>query len=252
MGLRQQFPRTVARLTAPVGRGLARLGLSPNTLTTLGLVLTVSASLLIARGRYGWGAAVLLLGGSMDAFDGAVARASGRSTPYGGFYDSVTDRIADGVVLTGLAWSLLDRPRLVLLVVIGLVAAQVTSYVRARAESIDLDCSVGLMERAERGIVVLVGLLGGPLLEPALWVLAGAGVVTVLQRIHHVWCQIDRDLPEELLVLAQRDRAWSRAFVAAARRFYGERNFDGALGGHANAAGSGPAEPAGPTGPAGR
>ncbi len=230
MGLRQQFPRTVARLTEPVGRGLAGIGISPNTLTTLGLVLTVSASLLIAQGRYGWGAAVLLLGGSMDAFDGAVARASGRSTPYGGFYDSVTDRIADGVVLTGLAWSLLDRPRLVLLVLVGLVAAQVTSYVRARAESIDLECSVGLMERAERGVVVLVGLLGGALLEPALWVLAIGGIVTVLQRIHHVWCQIDRDLPEELLELVQRDRAWSRAFVAAARRFYGDRNFAGALG----------------------
>ena len=230
MGLRQQFPRTVARITEPFGRGLARLGVSPNTLTTLGLALTVSAALLIAQGRYGWGAAVLLLGGSMDAFDGAVARASDRSTPYGGFYDSVTDRIADGVVLTGLLWSVLDRPRLVLLVLVGLVAAQVTSYVRARAESIDLECSVGLMERAERGVVVLVGLLGGPLLEPALWVLAVGGVVTVLQRIHHVWCQIDRDLPEELLVLAARDRAWSRAFVAAARRFYGDRNFAGALG----------------------
>lgn len=232
MGLRQQFPRAVARITEPFGRGLARLGVSPNTLTTLGLVLTLSASLLIAQGRYGWGAAVLLLGGSMDAFDGAVARASGRSTPYGGFYDSVTDRIADGLVLVGLTWSLLDRPRLVLLVLVGLVAAQVTSYVRARAEAIDLECSVGLMERTERGVVVLVALLGGPLLEPALWVLAAGGVITVLQRIHHVWCQIDRDLPEELLALAQRDRAWSRAFVGAARRFYGERNFAGALDEH--------------------
>jgi hypothetical protein len=129
----------------------------------------------------------------------------------------------------------------VLLVLIGMVAAQVTSYVRARAESIDLDCSVGLMERAERGLVVLVALLGGPLLEPALWVLAVGGVVTVVQRIHHVWCQIDRDLPEELLVLAQRDRAWSRGFVKAARRFYGERNFDGALGEHGHAPDAGPA-----------
>lgn len=246
MGVRQQFPRAVVRATAPVGRGLARLGLTPNTLTTLGLVLTTSAALLIAQGRYGWGAVVLLLGGSMDAFDGAVARASDRSTPYGGFYDSVTDRISDGVVLVGLAWSVVDRPRLLLLVLVGLVAAQVTSYVRARAESIDLECSVGLMERAERGIVVLVGLLGGPLLEPALWALAAGGVITVLQRIHHVWCQIDRDLPEELLVLAQRDRAWSRAFVAAARRFYGERNFSGALGDHAQDAAAGPdPDPAG-------
>jgi CDP-diacylglycerol--glycerol-3-phosphate 3-phosphatidyltransferase len=230
MGLRQQFPRTAARVTAPFGRGLARIGVAPNTVTTLGLLLTLSASLLVAQGRYGLGGTLLILGGAMDTFDGAVARASGRSSPFGGFYDSVTDRVADGVILVGLAWSVLDRPRLLLLTLVALVAAQVTSYVRARAESIDLECTVGILERAERALLVILALLVAPLLEPVLWVLAVGGVVTVVQRIHHVWCQIDRDLPEELLLLAQRDRTWSRAFVRAARRFYGERNFDGALG----------------------
>ncbi len=227
-------------MTAPFGRALARLGVSPNTLTSLGLVLTLSASLLVAQGRYGWGGVLLVLGGAMDTFDGAVARASGRSTPFGGFYDSVTDRISDGLILIGLAWSLVDRPRQLLLVLVALVAAQVTSYVRARAEAIDLECSVGILERAERALLIIVGLVVAPLLEPVLWVLAVGGVVTVLQRIHHVWCQIDRDLPEDLLLLAQRDRAWSRGFVAAARRFYGERNFDGALG-HRSGTEPGPA-----------
>jgi hypothetical protein len=70
-----------------------------------------------------------------------------------------------------------------------------------------------------------------PLLEPVLWLLAIGGAITVAQRIHHVWCQIDRDLPEEIMVLAHADRAWSRAFVRTARAFYGERNFDEAFGG---------------------
>jgi hypothetical protein len=167
----------------------------------------------------------------MDTFDGAVARASGRSTPFGGFYDSVSDRISDGLILAGIAWYVVDRPRLLLVTLAALVAAQVTSYVRARAESIDLECEVGILERAERAMLLMIGLLVAPLFEPVLWVLAIGGIVTVVQRVHHVWCQIERDLPEELMVLAHADRAWSRAFIRTARAFYGERNFDEAFGG---------------------
>ena len=231
MALRARFPGLVAALVGPLGRGLARLGVGPNTLTTVGLLITAASAFVIASGRPMLGALVLFIGGSMDALDGSVARASGRSTPFGGFYDSVSDRISDGVVLAGVAWWVADRPRLLLLTLASLVLAEVTSYVRARAESIDLECEVGVIERAERGIILLVGLLVEPLLEPVLWLLALGGAVTVAQRIHHVWCQIDRDLPEELLALAHADRAWSRAFVRTARAFYGARNFDEAFGG---------------------
>jgi len=231
MSIRAHFPRTIARLVEPFGRGLARLGVSPNALTTLGLVLTAAAALSVATGRPMLAGGLLLLGGAMDTFDGAVARASGRSTPFGGFYDSVSDRISDGLILAGIAWFVIDRPRLLLVTLAGLVAAQVTSYVRARAESIDLECEVGILERAERALLLIVGLLVAPLFEPVLWVLAIGGIVTVAQRVHHVWCQIERDLPEELMVLAHADRAWSRAFIRTARAFYGERNFDEAFGG---------------------
>jgi len=240
MGLRSHFPRTIARMVRPFGRGLARLGIAPNTLTTLGLLLTLLATFVVAREHYLMAGVLLVLGGAMDTFDGAVARESNRSTPYGGFYDSVTDRISDGAILAGLAWSLYDRPRLLLLALIALVAAQVTSYVRARAESIDLECSVGIMERSERALLIIIGLLVAPLLEPVLWALAVGGTVTVLQRIHHVWCQIDRDLPDELLTLARSDRAWSRPFIRAARRFYGQHNFDEAFADEAPPDGSGP------------
>jgi CDP-diacylglycerol---glycerol-3-phosphate 3-phosphatidyltransferase len=230
MSIRARFPRLIARVVGPFGRTLARFGVSPNALTTFGLVLTAVAAVLVGRGHYvaaGW---VLVLAGAMDTFDGAVARASGRATPFGGFYDSVSDRISDGMILGAIAWSLADRPRLLLLTLGALVAAEVTSYVRARAEAIDLDCSVGLLERAERELLIVLGLLIAPLLEPVLWVLAVGGGITVVQRVHHVWCQIDRDLPEELLVLAHADSAWSRPFIRAARVFYGRHNFDEAFG----------------------
>jgi CDP-diacylglycerol---glycerol-3-phosphate 3-phosphatidyltransferase len=230
VALRTRFPRYVDALTAPAGRVLARARVSPNQLTTAGLVLTGVAAWLVATGRPFAGGLVLVGGGLMDTFDGAVARASGRSTPFGSFYDSVSDRISDGLILGALAWWVRDEPRLFALAVIALVAAEVTSYVRAKAEAIDLDCSVGMLERAERAILLIVALLGAAwLLEPVLWLLAVGGTVTVVQRIHHVWCQIDRDLPEEIIALTRGTRAWSRAFKGAARRFYGERNFDGAL-----------------------
>jgi CDP-diacylglycerol--glycerol-3-phosphate 3-phosphatidyltransferase len=231
MSIRAHFPRTIARVVEPFGRGLSRLGVPPNLLTTLGLLLTAAAALSVATGRPMLAGALLLLGGAMDTFDGAVARASGRSTPFGGFYDSVSDRISDGLILAGIAWYVIDRPRLLLVTLAALVAAQVTSYVRARAESIDLECEVGMVERTERAMLLIVGLLVTPLFEPVLWVLAVGGIITVVQRIHHVWCQIERDLPDELMVLAHADRAWSRAFIRTARAFYGERNFDEAFGG---------------------
>jgi CDP-diacylglycerol---glycerol-3-phosphate 3-phosphatidyltransferase len=233
VALRSQFPQYVDAVTRPVGRALGRTGVSPNTLTTFGIVLTAVATYLVATGQPIIGAWVLVLGGLMDTVDGAVARATNRSTPFGSFYDSVSDRISDGLILGGIAWWIRDQPRLFALAIVALVAAEVTSYVRAKAEAIDLDCSVGILERAERAILVIVGLLlHAWLLEPMLWILAVGGVVTVVQRVHHVWCQIDRDIPAELLALATQDRAWSRAFKAAARRFYGQRNFDPALDEH--------------------
>jgi len=231
MTIRARRPDLVARVADPFGRVFARLGVHPNTLTSAGLVLTAGAALTVASGRPVLAGLLLLLGGLMDMFDGSVARASGTATPFGGFYDSVSDRLSDGMILAGIAFAVADRPRLLALTLVSLVLAEVTSYVRARAESIDLECEVGLLERAERAILIIAGLLLAPLFEPVLWLLAAGGLVTVVQRIHHVWCQIDRDLPEELLALAHADRAWSRAFVRTSRAFYGARNFDEAFGG---------------------
>ena len=224
--MRASFPRHIERLTTPIGWGIAATGVTPNMLTTLGLVLTGVAAVLVATDRPMLGGWVLVAGGLMDTFDGAVARAQGASTPYGAFYDSVSDRLSDGIILVGLAWWLRPSADLFGLVLVALVTSQVTSYVRAKAEAIDLDCTVGLLERAERAILLMAALIFHQwILTPVLWILAIGGTVTVVQRIHHVWCQIQRDLPPELLGLTQGDRAWNRAYRAAARAFFGEPSF---------------------------
>lgn len=227
MGVRASFPRHVERLTGPIGAGLARTPVTPNQLTTLGVVLTVVAAVLVGTGRpfvAGW---VLVAGGLMDTFDGALARARGDTSPFGAFYDSVSDRLSDGIILVGIAWWVREDELLFALALVALVAAQVTSYIRAKAESIDLDCSVGLLERAERAVALMAGLVFHAwLLGAVLVVLAAGGVVTVVQRLHHVWCQIDRDLPPELLGLTLGETAWNRAYRVAARKFFGEAAYD--------------------------
>jgi CDP-diacylglycerol--glycerol-3-phosphate 3-phosphatidyltransferase len=236
VALRSNFPDYIEAIVAPIGRGIARTGVSPNQLTTLGIVLTGTATGLVIVEHPVAGGWVLVAGGLMDTFDGAVARARRMSTPFGSFYDSISDRISDGIILAGLAWWLRDDPRLFALAAVALVAAQVTSYVRAKAEAIDLSCSIGILERAERAILLMAGLVFSPfailgvgILEIVLWLLAVGGVVTIIQRVHHVWCQIDRDLPEEIVELTRGDRAWNRAFTVAARSLYGEKNFDSAV-----------------------
>lgn len=229
MGIRATFPALVDRVTSPIGAALARTPLTPNMVTTLGVVLTTCAAVLVATGRpvtAGW---VLVAGGLMDTFDGALARARQESSPFGSFYDSVSDRLSDGIILIGVAWWVRDREVLFALALVALVAAQVTSYVRAKAESIDLDCTVGILERAERAVALILGLLlHGVLLLPVLVLLAAGGVVTVVQRVHHVWCQIDRDVPPELLGLTLGDGAWNRAYRVTARKFFGERAYQSA------------------------
>jgi CDP-diacylglycerol---glycerol-3-phosphate 3-phosphatidyltransferase len=248
VAVKSGFGDVVEAATRPLARLIGRSGLTPNWLTTFGLVLTGAATWAVATGDLVLGGLFLIAGGLMDLLDGAVARATGKTTPFGGFYDSVSDRVSDGAILGGVAWYLVGQPRVFALAITALVAAQVTSYVRAKAEAIDLTCSIGIVERGERAVLLMVGLLWHPwLLEPVLWVLAVGSTFTVVQRVHHVWCQIDRDIPEELLELVMADKAWSKAFTRAARRFYGERNFDGAVDGHNNRNGAEPAAADEPT-----
>lgn len=175
------------RVVDPIGSVMARVGITANGLTATGVVLTAVAAGLVATDRLAAGGWVLLFGGLADTFDGSVARASGESSASGGFYDSVADRVTDGMILSAVAWAVRDDPVVFALAAVALVAAQVTSYVRAKAESLDISCHVGFVERGERAIAVIIGLVFHRwLLTPALVFLAVGGLATVVHRFVHV------------------------------------------------------------------
>lgn len=186
--------REVARVwSEPIGRGLIRLRLRPNHLTLLGLGVSVLAATAFVADHTRTAGLLLLLAGLCDFFDGALARASGQVTPFGAFLDSVIDRYSDVVVLLGIV-ALFARMPLVrgaAVAMAGLVGSVMVSYTKARAESIGVKCTIGMMERPERMICLIVGAVFD-LLEPALWVLAVLSNITAIQRIVFTY-RITRD-----------------------------------------------------------
>jgi phosphatidylglycerophosphate synthase len=145
----------------------------------------------IASGHLWIGLVLLVASAVPDLLDGALAKASGRSSVRGAFFDSVADRISDGLVLSGVAWYLqsIHHGHLFLLPMAVLAASLLISYERAKAESLGFDAKGGLMERAERIIVLCVGLLLGFLLVPLLWVMLALTLATAGQRFAKVWRQ---------------------------------------------------------------
>lgn len=186
------YARTLTdRIVMPVARVLARLGVTPNWLTFAGLVLTVAGMAIALAGSRIAGALVLALGLAIDAFDGAVARARGSASDFGAFYDSVADRIGDAVIFAGLAWLMLPDPLLFAAAMAAWATASLTSYIRAKAESLGWTATVGIFERAERVTIVVAALLFD-VVGLALVVLAVGGAITVVQRVLVVWRQAGR------------------------------------------------------------
>jgi len=170
--------------TDPVGHLLFRLKLRPNHLTLCGLVVSLLAAASFVAGGVRTAGGLLLWAGLFDYFDGSLARASGQVTPFGAFLDSVIDRYSDLVVLLGIVVLFARTPnaRGAVIAMAGLVGSVMVSYTKARAESIGVECNVGMMERPERMICLIAGALLD-LLEPALWLLAILANLTALQRI---------------------------------------------------------------------
>jgi len=177
------------RLVVPIARGLVRIGVTPNWLTFFGLVTTLFG--VVAVLRYGRvGAFVLALGTATDAFDGSVARLRSSASRFGAFYDSVTDRVSDAAILGAAVWLVRDDPLLFGVAMVALAGAQLTSYVRAKAESLGWTATVGVIERPERMAIIVLG-IGFDLLAPALWLLAIGSLVTVAQRLRTVLSQAE-------------------------------------------------------------
>lgn len=181
----------------PVGGLLARGRISPNAVTLVGVAIHVVVAGLIVTGHLVIAGFVAIGAALLDGVDGAVAKASGRVTKFGGFLDSTTDRLSDALYLVPIAWlygvdpdlAAHDQPWVAAVALTALVAGFLVSYVKARAEGLGFECNVGLAERAERLIVLIVALILNPLLPALMVVLAAASVITVVQRIVHVYKQ---------------------------------------------------------------
>jgi CDP-diacylglycerol--glycerol-3-phosphate 3-phosphatidyltransferase len=179
----------VDRTTDPVGRRLQQLGVTADLLTATGLISASATAVAVATGHLHLAIVLLTLTGLHDLLDGPVAKASGTSSTRGAFFDSVTDRVADALILGGVAWYLASTHpgHLVLLPFAVLGATSLVSYQRAKAESLGISARGGLMERAERMILLGVGFLSPVLLVPVLWVMLGLTLVTAAARFAKVW-----------------------------------------------------------------
>jgi CDP-diacylglycerol--glycerol-3-phosphate 3-phosphatidyltransferase len=185
----------VERGLLPIGSCLRRLGVTADQVTLVGLAASLFTAVAIAQGRFGWAAAGLAASGLTDVLDGAVAKSGGTAGPRGAFFDSVSDRVSDALVMAGAAWYLAgSQPRLSLLPFTVAALSLLVSYERSKAEALGLDGKGGLMERAERMFVLGVGLIFGALV-PTLWLLAVLTGATALQRFVKVWRQVPPLVP---------------------------------------------------------
>ena len=184
----------VTRLINPLARAALRVGLTPNSVTILGaLGLIISAAYFYSTEQYFVGTLVITVFALSDLFDGAMARISDEgATSWGGFLDSTIDRVTDSAIVISLALPLIrDEDLLAYPAVVALVTGVLIPYIRAKAESFNIACSVGITERTERLVIILVAAgfhgLGVPyILAIGIWTLAVLGLVTVLQRLQVV------------------------------------------------------------------
>jgi CDP-diacylglycerol--glycerol-3-phosphate 3-phosphatidyltransferase len=176
------------RITGPAVRILSKSGITPNTLTFVNLVLNIIAAYVIAMGSFLLGGVLVLVAGLFDLLDGALARFTKQTTRFGAILDSVVDRISEAAILCGLLiWYIpQDEASLeIVLIFTVLVGSFLISYIRARAEGLGWRCQVGLFTRAERVIVLAIGLLVNQILI-ALCVLVVFASITVIQRLAYL------------------------------------------------------------------
>lgn len=190
--IRAAFPR---RVFDPMVRFLARIGVTPNMITWTGLIVSVGAAVLAGSGLLmlaGW---VSLVGGGLDMFDGALARMTGKANKFGALLDSSLDRYGEAVLLAGVStyYANASQGAMVAVAAVALMGSFMVSYVKARAEGLDVACDVGFFTRPERVIVLGLGLVLGPIgLELAVTAVAIAANVTAFQRLLHVYKELER------------------------------------------------------------
>jgi CDP-diacylglycerol--glycerol-3-phosphate 3-phosphatidyltransferase len=193
----RNFGRIIA---TPFAKVFIKLGFSPDLVTVIGTLGVVVVSIVfLAQGDFLLGSILFATFVGLDAVDGTVARILNRNSKWGAFFDSVLDRIADGVVLASLAFYFAQEnaQTYFILSLISLIASEIVSYTKARAEGLGLNCDTGIAERPERVMIIVFGTffagLGyAPILEFSLWFLAVVSVITVIQRMKFVQNQAKR------------------------------------------------------------
>jgi CDP-diacylglycerol--glycerol-3-phosphate 3-phosphatidyltransferase len=186
-------------------RPLARLGITPNTLTVLGLLLSCITAVVIAQGSLFIGGLLVLFAGIFDMFDGALARARNAASTFGAFLDSTLDRYSESIILFGLLWYTLhaqagvlhnsflipwppgsEQPWMINLIYIAIVGSLMVSYTKARAEGLGLELKTGLLARPERVVILAIGLITSTGIWAVL-LLAVFSNVTAVERIIFIW-----------------------------------------------------------------
>ncbi len=191
MNLADTRRKLALRITDPTVALLSKSGITPNTLTLINLALNIVAACVIARGYFLLGGALVLVSGLFDLLDGALARFTRQTTKFGAVLDSVVDRISEAAILSGLLiWYVSQdgASQEIGLILAVLTGSFLISYIRARAEGLGWQCQVGLFTRAERVIVLALGLLIDQVFV-ALCILAVFVSITVAQRLVHLWKQ---------------------------------------------------------------
>lgn len=186
-----RFRHQVEKFVRPVGEQLRRTRISPDHLTLVGVVVACAAAVAIGVGALRLGLLLVVLAALPDLFDGALAKASNQTSQRGAFFDSTIDRVTDAILLGGVAWFLAyQRGAYASVLVFAVMAvSSLISYQRAKAESLGLTAKGGLMERAERIILLCVGLLFDALLFWAMVLMLVLVTITAIQRFFKVWNQ---------------------------------------------------------------
>lgn len=176
----------------PMVKFMGGLGISPGMVTVIGFGLMLVVAYVLSLGQFQVGAWLLLLAGSFDALDGALARGTNRTTRFGAFLDSTLDRVAEAAIFLGLLWHYLTQAdhQLVVLIYMSVIGSLLVSYTRARAEGLGVELKEGLLTRLERMVLIGVGLLFGWMV-PVLWFLAIFTNLTATQRAWVVWRKLN-------------------------------------------------------------
>ena len=169
------------------------LGIHPNTLTLIGVLINIGAAFALGTGRFVLGGVIMLIAAIFDFIDGKVAHITGKQSQFGAFWDSTLDRFSDLVLFLGLIhlYSNLHRTDYVMVAALAAIFSIMISYARARAESLIEKCKVGFMERPERIVLFWIGAFTNRM-AAVLWVILVLSVVTVVNRIHYTYLALNQ------------------------------------------------------------